>query len=90
MQKKLLLTIALSTIFTFSATANEINYTPVPNKKSAAGKILNANHYHHLNFTDFGNKYTSFKDYIQKKYGEKMANELFFINASKMIGENNE
>lgn len=69
MQKKLLLTIALSTIFTFSATANEINYTPVPNKKSAAGKILNANHYHHLNFTDFGNKYTSFKDYIQKKYG---------------------
>lgn len=29
-------------------------------------------------------------NYIQKKYGEKMANELFFINASKMIGENNE
>ncbi|MBR1948161.1 MAG: carbohydrate porin [Alphaproteobacteria bacterium] len=69
MQKKLLLAAAISTVLTFSATASETSLTPVPHKKSAAGRIMNANRYHHLSFTDLGNEYTNFKDFLQKKYG---------------------
>ena len=29
-------------------------------------------------------------NYVSKKFGEKLANELFFTNASRLIGENNE
>lgn len=68
MQKKLLLTCSLSLFFSFSALASD-NFTPLPNNKSAAGRILNAKHHHHLTFSELGNKYTDFKDFLQKKYG---------------------
>lgn len=68
MSKKLLLTYALYLFLIYPTLASASNNTPIPNKKSAAGKIMNSNHFHHLNFTDFGNKYTDFKDFLQKKY----------------------
>ena len=69
MKKQILLACAFSTVFSFSAKAMETTNTPIPHKNSAAGRIMRSDYYRHLSFSDIGNKYSSFKDYLQKKYG---------------------
>ena len=69
MQNKLLLACAFLSIISFSANASDTNVTPIPPKNSAMGRIMRSNHYRYLSFSDLGENYSNFKDYLQKKYG---------------------
>ena len=68
MKKKLLLTCSLVLLLNFPVQASD-NLTPIPNSKSAAGRILKAKQHHHRTFSEIGNEYTNFKDFLEKKYG---------------------
>ena len=68
MKKKLLLTCSLVLLLNFPVQASD-NLTPIPNSKSAAGRILKAKQHHQLTFSEIGNKYINFKDFLEKKYG---------------------
>ena len=69
MKKQILLALSFSGILSFSALASETITTPIPHKNSAAGKIMNSDYRRHLSFSEIGNDYSKFKDYLQKKYG---------------------
>ena len=41
----------------------------LPHQDSAAGQVNISDHHRHLTFSKLGDKYSQFKDYLQKKYG---------------------
>ena len=45
------------------------NSNAIPHQLSAEGRVGISENYRHMTFTDLGEKYSSFKDYLQKKYG---------------------
>ncbi len=67
--KKILFLLTVTTLLSAHLALADDTTNPLPHQESAKGRVQIANHYHHLGFTDFGNEYTSFKDYLQKKYG---------------------
>lgn len=69
MKKTLLLLTAVSaSICNFSAHASDVS-NAMPHQESAEGRVLLSQNYRHLSFSDLGEKYSDFKDYLQKKYG---------------------
>ena len=70
MKKYLSLTLCsiLASSFALSAQANSTS-NALPHEKSAEGRIQESDFYRHLTFSDLGQKYSDFKDYLQKKYG---------------------
>lgn len=70
MKKHLLLTACSAIIASFAFSAQAADTTnALPHEKSAEGRIHTSDFYRHLSFSNLGNKYSDFKDYLQKKYG---------------------
>ncbi len=67
--KKHLLFSVCTAIFATISTANATESNALPHQQSAEGRTHISDTYRHMNFTHLGDKYTAFKDYIQKKYG---------------------
>ena len=70
MKKNILLLCSISSlcIYVSNGFAND-NSNSLPYQESAEGRVHISENYRHMSFTDLGNKYSNFKDYLQKKYG---------------------
>jgi len=69
MSKRIIIpaTILLSLTSNLASASETTN--ALPHQQSAAGKINISDTYRHLTFSNFGKKYSDFKDYLQNKYG---------------------